>query len=414
MKPDDLVMSTRADALNDFPALKQSINGHRLVYLDGAASKLMPQPVIDAVQSYQSNDHANVHRGVHTLSERATSRFEAARESVRRFIGARHAQEVVFTRGATESLNMVAKGLVRRLVPGDEVIVTGLEHHANLVPWQMVCEQTGAVLRHVPVRDDGTLAFDAFDAFDAVLTQRAKVLAITQISNAIGTQVPIRSFVARAREAGLLTIVDGAQAVAHGSVDVRDIGCDFYAFSGHKMYGPTGIGVLYGRLDALESLPPWLGGGDMVETVSLHSATYAELPARLEAGTPNISGAIGLAAAIAYLDRVGMNTIAALEAELLQHLQRRLAALPWVRVIGEGAPKIATLSFVVAGIHAHDVGTVLDQFGVAVRVGHHCAMPVMQRFGVPATVRVSLSLHNTFADIDALIDALEVAWARLR
>lgn len=292
--------------------------------------------------------------------------------------------------------------------------MTGLEHHANLVPWQMVCEQTGAVLRHVPVRDDGTLAFDAFDAFDAVLTQRAKVLAITQISNAIGTQVPIRSFVARAREAGLLTIVDGAQAVAHGSVDVRDIGCDFYAFSGHKMYGPTGIGVLYGRLDALESLPPWLGGGDMVETVSLHSATYAELPARLEAGTPNISGAIGLAAAIAYLDRVGMNTIAALEAELLQHLQRRLAALPWVRVIGEGAPKIATLSFVVAGIHAHDVGTVLDQFGVAVRVGHHCAMPVMQRFGVPATVRVSLSLHNTFADIDALIDALEVAWARLR
>jgi cysteine desulfurase / selenocysteine lyase len=411
MKPDDLVMSARGDALADFPALKQSINGHRLVYLDGAASKLMPQPVIDAVQCYQSNDHANVHRGVHTLSERATSRFEAARESVRRFIGARHSQEIVFTRGATESLNMVAKGLARRLVPGDEVIVTGLEHHANLVPWQMVCEETGAVLRHVPVRDDGTLAFDAFDA---MLTQRAKVLAITQISNAIGTQVPIRSFVARAREAGLLTVVDGAQAVAHGSVDVRDIGCDFYAFAGHKMYGPTGIGVLYGRLDVLESLPPWLGGGDMVATVSLHSATYAELPARLEAGTPNISGAIGLAAAIAYLDRVGMNNIAALEVELLQHLERRLAALPWVRVIGEGAPKVATLSFVVAGIHAHDVGTVLDQFGVAVRVGHHCAMPVMQRFGVPATVRVSLSLHNTRADIDALIGALELVWARLR
>jgi cysteine desulfurase / selenocysteine lyase len=411
MKPDDLVMSARRDVLDDFPALKQSINGHRLVYLDGAASKLIPQPVIDAVQCYQSNDHANVHRGVHTLSERATSRFEAARESVRRFIGARHSQEIVFTRGATESLNMVAKGLARRLVPGDEVIVTGLEHHANLVPWQMVCEETGAVLRHVQVRDDGTLAFDAFDA---MLTERAKVLAITQISNAIGTQVPIRSFVARAREAGLVTVVDGAQAVAHGSADVRDIGCDFYAFSGHKMYGPTGIGVLYGRLDALESLPPWLGGGDMVATVSLHSATYAGLPARLEAGTPNISGAIGLAAAIAYLERAGMNPIAALEAELLKHLQRRLAALPWVRVIGEGAPKVATLSFVVAGIHAHDVGTVLDQFGVAVRVGHHCAMPVMQRFGVPATVRVSLSLHNTFADIDALIDALEMAWARLR
>jgi cysteine desulfurase / selenocysteine lyase len=411
MKPDDLVISARADALDEFPALKQSINGHRLVYLDGAASKLMPQPVVDAVQAYQSNDHANVHRGVHTLSERATGRFETARESVRRFIGARHSQEVVFTRGATESLNMVAKGLARRLVPGDEVIVTGLEHHANLVPWQMVCAATGAVLRHVPVRDDGTLAFDAFDS---MVTQRAKVLAITQLSNSIGTKVPIRSFVARAREAGLVTVVDGAQAVAHCSVNVREIGCDFYAFSGHKMYGPTGTGVLYGRLDAMEALPPWLGGGDMVATVSLHSAIYAALPARLEAGTPNISGAIGLAAAIEYLDRVGMNHIAALEAELLQQLQRRLAALPWVRVIGEGAPKIATLSFIVDGIHAHDVGTVLDQLGVAVRVGHHCAMPVMQRFGVPATVRVSLSVHNTLADIDALVEALEVVWARLQ
>lgn len=411
MKADDLILSARSDARHLFPALRQSIHGHRLVYLDGAASKLVPQPVIDAVRAYQSCDHANVHRGVHTLSERATTRFEAARDSVRRFIGARQTQEIIFTRGATESLNIVARGVAGRLSPGDEVIVTGLEHHANLVPWQMVCQETGAVLRHVPVRDDGTLAFDAFDD---MVTPRAKLLAITQVSNSIGTQVPIRSFVARAREAGLLTVVDGAQAVAHGSVDVRDIGCDFYAFSGHKMYGPTGIGVLYGRLDALESLPPWLGGGDMVESVNLHSATYAALPARLEAGTPNISGAIGLAAAIDCLGRAGMARIAAVEAALLQTLQQRLAALPWVRIIGAGAPKIATLSFVVDGIHAHDVGTVLDQFGVAVRVGHHCAMPVMQRFGVPATVRVSLSLHNTLADVEALVDALEVAWARLR
>ncbi len=289
-----------------FPALAQQIHGHRLVYLDGAASKLMPQPVIDAVRDYQSRDHANVHRGVHTLSERATALFEEAREALRRFVNAASTQEIIFTRGATESLNMVARGLGERLRPGDEVIVSGLEHHANLVPWQMACARSGAVLRHIPVLDDGTL--DAL-AFETMLSPRAKVLSLTQVSNALGTAVPVQDFVAKARQAGLVTVVDGAQAVAHGPVDVRALGCDFYAFSGHKMYGPTGIGVLYGRFEALDALPPWLGGGDMIETVTLQTATYAALPSRLEAGTPHISGAVGLAAAVRFLESQGREQI---------------------------------------------------------------------------------------------------------
>jgi cysteine desulfurase/selenocysteine lyase len=409
MKRDD-VMLPLAVAPDVFPALAQQIHGHRLVYLDGAASKLMPQPVIDAVRDYQSRDHANVHRGVHTLSERATALFEEAREALRRFVNAASTQEIIFTRGATESLNMVARGLGERLGPGDEVIVSGLEHHANLVPWQMACARSGAVLRHIPVLDDGTL--DEI-AFEGLLSPRAKVLSLTQVSNALGTAVPVHDFVAKARQAGLVTVVDGAQAVAHGPVDVRALGCDFYAFSGHKMYGPTGIGVLYGRFEALDALPLWQGGGDMIETVTLQAATYAALPARLEAGTPNISGAVGLAAAVRFLESQGREQIGQREAELMRYLEALLAGQPWIRVIGEGAPKVGAVSFVVDGVHAHDVGTVLDQFGIAVRVGHHCAMPVMQRFGVPATVRASLSLHNSVADVDALLAALRATRERL-
>ncbi len=397
-------------AADVFPALAQRVNGHRLVYLDGAASKLMPRPVIDAIRDYQSRDHANVHRGVHTLSERATALFEDARESVRRFVNAASVQEIVFTRGATESLNIVARGLGERLRPGDEVIVSALEHHANLVPWQMACARSGAVLRHIPVRDDGTLDGPAFEQ---LLSPRAKVLSITQVSNALGIAVPIRYFVAKARQAGLVTVVDGAQAVAHGPVDVRSLGCDFYAFSGHKMYGPTGIGVLYGRFEALDALPPWQGGGDMIETVTLHTATYAALPSRLEAGTPNISGAVGLGAAVRFLESLDRERAGQAEAQLMDYLQASLEREPWIRVIGQGAPKIGAVSFVIDGVHAHDVGTVLDQFGVAVRVGHHCAMPVMQRFGVPATARASLSLHNTQADVDQLLAALAAAKERL-
>lgn len=410
MKRDDMDLPLSASATELFPALAQQVHGHRLVYLDGAASKLVPQPVIDAVRDYQARDHANVHRGVHMLSERATALFDDARESLRRFVNADSAREIVFTRGATESLNMVARGLGERLAPGDEVIVSALEHHANLVPWQMACARSGAVLRHIPVQDDGTL--DAA-AFDGMLSPRAKVLSLTQVSNALGTAVPVAGFVAKAKRAGLITVVDGAQAVAHGPVDVRALGCDFYAFSGHKMYGPTGIGVLYGRFEALDALPPWQGGGDMIETVTLQSATYAALPSRLEAGTPNISGAVGLGAAVRFLEAQDRERVGRHEAQLLRYLESSLAGQPWIRVIGQGAPKVGAVSFLVDGVHAHDVGTVLDQFGVAVRVGHHCAMPVMQRFGVPATVRASLSLHNSARDVDALLAALAVARERL-
>lgn len=410
MKRDDLPAPVAAIAAGLFPALAQQVNGHRLVYLDGAASKLVPAPVIDAVREYQARDHANVHRGVHTLSERATAQFEQARETLRRFVNAASAREIVFTRGATEALNIVARGLGERLAPGDEVIVSGLEHHANLVPWQMACARSGAVLRHVPVLDDGTLDMNAFEQ---LLSPRAKVLSLTQVSNALGTAVPVAQFITRAKRAGLVTVVDGAQAVAHGPVDVRALDCDFYAFSGHKMYGPTGIGVLYGRFEALDALPPWQGGGDMIETVTLESATYAALPARLEAGTPNISGAVGLAAAVRFLESLGRERIAQAEGELLRELEASLARLPWLRIIGQGAPKAGAVSFVVDGVHAHDVGTVLDQFGVAVRVGHHCAMPVMKRFGVPATARASLSVHNDSRDIEALLAALAVAKERL-
>jgi cysteine desulfurase / selenocysteine lyase len=410
MKRDYLAPPQPAAAADMFPALAQKIHGHRLAYLDGAASKLVPRPVIDAVRDYQSRDHSNVHRGVHTLSERATAQFEQARETLRRFVNAASVREIVFTRGTTEALNMVARGLGERLVPGDEVIVSGLEHHANLVPWQMACARSGAVLRHIPVLDDGTL--DEL-AFEKLLSPRAKVLSLTQVSNALGTAVPAAQYVAKAKQAGLVTVVDGAQAVAHGPVDVRALGCDFYAFSGHKMYGPTGIGVLYGRFEALDALPPWQGGGDMIETVTLQSATYAPLPSRLEAGTPNISGAVGLAAAVRFLESLDRERVGQLEAELLRDLEASLARLPWIRVIGQAAPKVGAVSFVVDGVHAHDVGTVLDQFGVAARVGHHCAMPVMQRFGVPATIRASLSVHNDGRDIDALLAALAIAKERL-
>lgn len=400
-----------AAAAASFPALKQSVHGQRLVYLDGAASTLTPQCVIDAIAHYQSFDHANVHRGVHALAERATARFEDAREAVRAFLHASNTREIIFTRGATEALNLAAIGLGAGLRPGDEVIVTALEHHANLVPWQMACARSGARLRFIPVRDDGLLDLEAFES---LLGPRSRVLALTQVSNVLGTVVDVAALLARARAAGLVTVVDGAQAVAHAAVDVQALGCDFYAFSAHKMYGPTGIGVLYGREPVLERIPPLFGGGDMIETVTLESATYAALPARLEAGTPNIAGAVGLHAAIAFLQ--GFDRAGQMQAEhrLLVEMERGLAALPGVRVLAAGTPRQGVLSWVVDGVHAHDVGTVLDRRGVAVRVGHHCAMPLMQRFGVPATVRASISVHNTLEDVRALVDGVAEACGRLR
>ncbi|MBU6440299.1 MAG: cysteine desulfurase [Betaproteobacteria bacterium] len=412
MNPRDLPAALPgAAAAASFPALAQTVHGQRLVYLDGAASTLTPRCVIEAIAHYQSFDHANVHRGVHALAERATTRFEDAREAVRAFVHASATREIIFTRGATEALNLAAIGLGAGLRPGDEVIVTALEHHANLVPWQMACARSGARLRFIPVRDDGLLDVGAFES---LLGPRSRVLALTQVSNVLGTVVDVAALLARARAAGLVTVVDGAQAVAHAEVDVQALGCDFYAFSAHKMYGPTGIGVLYGRESVLERIPPLFGGGDMIETVTLESATYAALPARLEAGTPNISGAVGLHAAIAFLERFDRARLLQAEHQLLAAMERGLSALPGVRVLAAGTPKQGALSFVVDGVHAHDVGTVLDRRGIAVRVGHHCAMPVMQRFGVPATVRASLSVHNTLEDVQALLDGVRETCERLR
>ena len=417
MNPRDLPASpplaspAGAQAAANFPALAQAVHGQRLVYLDGAASKLTPQCVIDAIAHYQSFDHANVHRGVHALAERATARFEDAREAVRDFIQASSTHEIVFTRGATEALNLAAIGLGAGLRAGDEVIVSAIEHHANLVPWQMACARSGARLRFIPVRDDGTLDMDAFEG---LLGPRSRVLAVTHASNVLGTVPDVAVLVARARAAGMVTVVDGAQAVAHAPVDVQALGCDFYAFSGHKMYGPTGIGVLYGRESALDRIPPLFGGGDMIEAVTLESASYAGLPARLEAGTPNISGAVGLHAAIRFLGSFDRPRLLDAEHRLLAAMEAGLTGLAGVRVLAAGTPKQGALSFVVEGVHAHDVGTVLDRRGIAVRVGHHCAMPLMQRFGVPATVRASLSAHNTLDDVQALVDGAREACERLR
>ncbi len=391
----------------DFPVLDQQINGHPLTYLDSAASAQRPAAVIDAVTRYESHDHANVHRGVHTLSHRATEAYEGAREKVRRFINARRTSEIVFTRGTTEAINLVAASYGRpRLGPGDEILITWLEHHANIVPWQLVAEQTGAVLRVAPIDDRGAVELDALAG---LIGERTRIVAFSHTSNALGTITPAREIVALARERGIVTLVDGAQAVPHGPVDVQDLDCDFFAFSGHKMYGPTGIGVLYGRESLLEEMPPWQGGGDMILTVTFEGSTWNELPYKFEAGTPNISGAVGLGAAIDYLDSVGMESVAAHEAALLAALTDRLSALEGIRLIGTAPEKAGVVSFLLADIHPHDLGTIVDQLGVAIRTGHHCAMPVMDRFGLPGTARASLGLYNNHEDIDRLIAALERA-----
>ncbi len=391
----------------DFPVLDQQINGHPLTYLDSAASAQRPAAVIDAVTRYESHDHANVHRGVHTLSHRATEAYEGAREKVRRFINARRTSEIVFTRGTTEAINLVAASYGRpRLGPGDEILITWLEHHANIVPWQLVAEQTGAVLRVAPIDDRGAVELDALAG---LIGERTRIVAFSHTSNALGTITPAREIVALARERGIVTLVDGAQAVPHGPVDVQDLDCDFFAFSGHKMYGPTGIGVLYGRESLLEEMPPWQGGGDMILTVTFEGSTWNELPYKFEAGTPNISGAVGLGAAIDYLDSIGMESVAAHEAALLAALTDRLSALEGIRLIGTAPEKAGVVSFLLADIHPHDLGTIVDQLGVAIRTGHHCAMPVMDRFGLPGTARASLGLYNNHEDIDRLIAALERA-----
>lgn len=390
----------------DFPILDQEIHGNRLAFLDNAASTQRPNAVIDAVSHYYQHDHANVHRGVHTLSHRATDAYEGAREKVRQFIGAASTREIVFTRGTTEAINLVANSLGQAITAGDEIVITHMEHHSNIVPWQMLCDRTGAVLKVAPIDDTGTLLVEQL--YD-LLNARTRLVAVGHVSNALGTVNPVADIVAAAHQRDIPVLVDGAQATLHAAVDVQALGCDFYAFSGHKMCGPTGIGALYGREEWLEQLPPWQGGGEMILNVSFTATTYNQLPYKFEAGTPHIAGAIGLGAAIDYLEGIGLERIAAYEGKLLNYLSTRLAEIDGIRLIGTAAEKAGVQSFLLGDIHPHDLGTVLDHKGVAIRTGHHCAMPVMELFGIPGTARASLAFYNTEADVDQLIDALGVA-----
>jgi cysteine desulfurase/selenocysteine lyase len=388
----------------DFPALDQDVSGHRLVYLDSAASAQQPSVVIDAIAYYERHDHANVHRGVHTLSHRATDAYEGARETLRAFINATSTSEVVFTSGTTESINLVAQSFCRpTLGPGDKILITHLEHHANIVPWQLVCEQTGAELLVAPINDRGEVELEALYA---LMDETVRLLAIAQVSNALGTINPIKEITAEAHAREIPVLVDGAQGVPHMQVDVQDLDCDFYAFSGHKMFGPTGTGVLYGKEALLDAMPPYKGGGDMILEVSFSGTTFNELPYKFEAGTPNISGVVGFGAAAKYLEDLGMHNVEAWEHELSQYMTAQLSAVEGIRLIGTAAHKAGVQSFLLGDIHPHDLGTILDHQGVAIRTGHHCAMPVMEFFGVPGTARASLALYNNFDDIDRLVAAL--------
>jgi cysteine desulfurase / selenocysteine lyase len=389
----------------DFPALSQNIRGeYPLVYLDSAATTLKPRPVIVALNQYYQRETANVHRGVHTLSELATEKYEATRSKVKQFIGGAQSSEIVFTSGTTAAINLVAQGYLRkRLEPGDEIVITEMEHHANIVPWQMLCKQSGAVLKVAPMNDKGELVLPDFQA---LLNGRTKFVSLVHVSNSLGTINPIKSMVALAQQQGVPVLVDAAQAAATIPIDVLDLGCDFLAFSGHKLFGPTGVGVLYGKMAALEQMDPVVGGGDMILSVSFDKTTFNRIPYRFEAGTPHIAGVIGLGAAIDYVTSIGMEHIAAHDQKLARSAAQRLSAIPGVRVIGQASAKTAVCSFVVEHAHPHDIGTILDAHGVAIRAGHHCTQPVMQHYGIPATARVSFSLYNTEQDIDRLIVAV--------
>ncbi len=389
----------------DFPLLKQKIHGKPLVYLDNAATSQKPSSVIEAIQRYYTAENSNVHRGVHFLSERATKEYEDTRSKVRQFINAADDQEIIFVRGTTEALNLVAGAYGRQNVrAGDEIVISAMEHHSNIVPWQMLCEEKGAVLRVVPINDAGEFLMDEYER---LLKPKTRLVAVTHVSNALGTINPVREIIQVAHSRNIPVVLDGAQAVPHARVDVRQLGCDFYAFSGHKVYGPTGIGILYGRAELLEAMPPYQGGGDMISSVTFEKTTYNRLPYKFEAGTPNIAGVVGLGAAIDYLTSIGMDVLERYEHELLAYATEAISAVPGVRIVGTAREKVAVVSFVLKGVHPHDAGTILDQEGIAIRAGHHCAQPVMDRFGIPATVRASLGLYNTRAEIDTLVSGLQ-------
>lgn len=391
----------------DFPVLSQKVHGKPLVYFDNAATSQKPQGVIDTVHRYLSTYNSNIHRGVHDLSERATEAYETGRKKVQQFVNAADSCEIVFVRGTTEAINLVAYSFGRKHVEaGDEIVITAMEHHSNIVPWQILCKETGAVLRVVPINDAGELPVDEYEKF---LTPRTRLVSVVHVSNSLGTINPVREVIHLAHRHGIPVLVDGAQAAPHLRVDVRDLDCDFYAFSGHKVFGPTGIGVLYGRAELLEAMPPYQGGGDMIKSVTFEKTLYNDLPYKFEAGTPHIAGVIGLGAAIDYVNGVGLERIATYEHELLEHATTALSNIPGLRIIGTAREKASLISFVLDGVHAHDVGTVLDHEGVAIRAGHHCTMPVMQRFGIPATARASLAFYNTKEEIDILVRAIHKA-----
>jgi len=388
----------------DFPILNQRVHGKPLVYLDNAATTQKPQAVIDAMVRSYAEDNANIHRGVHLLSERATRAYEEAREKVRGFLNAPDAREIIFVRGTTEAINLVAQTFGRANIgKGDEVLITEMEHHSNIVPWQLICEEKGAQLKVIPITDEGELRMDLVDS---LITDRTRLVAVVHVSNSLGTINPIASIVEKAHARGVPVLVDGAQAVAHLPVDVQALGCDFYALSGHKLFGPTGIGVLWGRLPLFEKMPPYQGGGDMISAVTFKKTTYNVVPNKFEAGTPNIAGSVGLGAAIDYLSAIDFPAMQAYESELLAYGTRALTAVPGIRMIGTASKKASILSFVMEDVHPHDIGTILDQEGVAIRTGHHCTQPLMERMGVPATARASLALYNTKEEIDALVGAL--------
>ena len=389
----------------DFPVLHQTVNGKPLIYLDNSASSQVPQVVIDRGSVYLEQEHSNIHRGVHYLSQRATTAYEGAREKVKRFINARESRECIFVRGTTEGINLVMHGYGRKFVErDDEIIISAMEHHSNIVPWQMLCEEKGALLRVIPMNDAGELLLDEYDG---LLNERTKLVALVHVSNALGTINPIKQMIAQAHKYGVPVLIDGAQSAPHMPVDVQDLDCDFYAFSGHKMYAPTGSGVIYGKAELLEKMNPFQGGGDMIRSVTLEKSTYADLPNKMEAGTPAIASQIGLGAAIDYLNSIGREQAAAHEAELLRYASERVSKIEGVRIIGTARNKASVLSFVIDGIHPHDIGTILDQEGIAVRAGHHCAQPVMQRFKVPATARASFAFYNTKEEIDVLARTIE-------
>jgi len=393
------------DIRSDFPILSTTVNGKNLIYADNAATTQKPQCVIERIGNYYENENANIHRGVHSLSEEATEAFEGARDFIRKFINAQSVSEIIFTRGTTEAINLVAQSYARpKLDAQSEILISGLEHHSNIVPWQMVCDQTGAKLVVAPVNDAGEILMEKFKS---LLSEKTKMVAVGHISNALGTINQVRQITQQAHEVGAAVLLDGAQAIIHDQVDVLELDCDFYAFSGHKALGPTGVGVLYGKEALLESMPPWQGGGDMIKTVSFEKTVYNDLPYKFEAGTPNIVGGIGLGTALEYFSRLDLKKVMAHESELLHRATERAASIANLTILGTAANKASVLSFNIKGVHPHDLGTLLDHQGIAIRTGHHCAMPVMQRLGVQGTARVSFAFYNTLEEVDSVFDAIE-------